>query len=172
MVVYGSKPINSWLGFVLHPTLGQEMVSSVAPELTQFWVISTAEDGVGAAYSTPKMAGNPNISTTIEFGTPQMGNSTATKQPSSDRKLQQVLFEEGLKLEAEERARQKNEPNKPAVNNPQTVVEESEDELEQVSASSDVQYVALSLTVLFCWGMHFCCVAAVLSELIPSRLML
>ncbi|KAG5540746.1 hypothetical protein RHGRI_020849 [Rhododendron griersonianum] len=42
----------------------------------------------------------------------------------------------------------------------------------KVSASSDVQYVALSLTVLFCWGMHFCCVAAVLSELIPSRLML
>ncbi|KAG5562104.1 hypothetical protein RHGRI_004976 [Rhododendron griersonianum] len=57
MVVYGSKPIDSWLGSVLHPALGQEMVSSVAPELTQFWVISTAEDGVGAAYSTPEMVG-------------------------------------------------------------------------------------------------------------------
>ncbi|KAG5540738.1 hypothetical protein RHGRI_020841 [Rhododendron griersonianum] len=64
-----------------------------------------------------------------------MGNSSATKQPSSDRKRQQVLFEEGLKLEAEERARQKNEPNKLAVDNPQTVVEESEDELEQVLES-------------------------------------
>ncbi|KAG5540761.1 hypothetical protein RHGRI_020861 [Rhododendron griersonianum] len=60
----------------------------------------------------------PNNSIPFEFGTPQMSNSgdykngstfqssSPTKKPSPSWKLQQVLFEESLRLEAEERAHQ------------------------------------------------------------------
>ncbi|KAG5540752.1 hypothetical protein RHGRI_020855 [Rhododendron griersonianum] len=60
----------------------------------------------------------PNNSNPFELGTPRMSNSgeykngsmfqssSPTKKPSPSRKLQQALFEESLKVEAEERAHQ------------------------------------------------------------------
>ncbi|KAG5540759.1 hypothetical protein RHGRI_020859 [Rhododendron griersonianum] len=72
----------------------------------------------GSPFHVPlSQSENPNTSPPFEFRTPQMSNpgdykngstfrsSSSTNKPSPSRKLQQVLFEESLRLEAEERAR-------------------------------------------------------------------